>query len=289
MAKKGYKLVFAGDVHGNISQYTKIFNRAEKDDVDALVFGGDLSPKGTFTGSMNVQREFFKTFLIPKIQDFVDDTGKKVFLMMGNDDWAGNYHFLKGYEEDDFKVLDDLEDGPHKLNDHFDIIGYPYVPVTPFRMKDWEKWDLNFHNDVELERSMLLHGTITWNGRYEGKHFNPEDRHDSIQNDLKEIFKTIKPKKTICVFHTPPFNTKLDVLYTREHIGSLGIRMAIEEHKPLLTLHAHIHESVDITGEFTDKIGPTICASVGNHNSPDKPYVLMIDLPRLDIRREKLE
>lgn len=285
--KRGFRLLFAADLHGNISQYTRVFRFASANKYDALVLGGDLCTKSVFAGSMDAQRDFLKTYLIPKLKEIKSSANApKVYIIPGNDDWAGNMDVLV---DNDGTALNLIQNWRASLNQDFDIIGYPYIPLTPFRNKDWEKWDLASLNDIELARAVLQHGVTTWGQRYEPKRFNPEDRHNCIENDMNELFIKTNPKKTIFVFHAPPFNTNLDMLYSRDHIGSLGIRMAIERNQPFLTLHAHIHETVDVSGEFIDKINNTICAAVGNHNNEERPHVLEIILPQAEIRRIRLE
>ena len=82
------------------------------------------------------------------------------------------------------------------------------------------------------------------------------------------------PASTILVSHTPPYGTCLDLIGRREHVGSRALRKLIEERQPLAALHGHIHETVDISGKFIDKIGNTVCIGSGNSESSDSPYVI---------------
>lgn len=53
-----------------------------------------------------------------------------------------------------------------------------------------------------------------------------------------------KPKAPfILMSHAPPYNTKIDVTWAKKHVGSRAIREYILMHKPILGLHAHIHEA----------------------------------------------
>ena len=63
--------------------------------------------------------------------------------------------------------------------------------------------------------------------------------------------------------HSPPHYTRLDVLYNGHHVGSKSIRTFIEQKKPFLTLHGHIHEASDVSGTFWDKMGDTISINTG--------------------------
>ena len=90
-------------------------------------------------------------------------------------------------------------------------------------------------------------------------HPNDWDKSDyEIQEDLKEL-----PNADIYVFHAPPFGTKLDVMYNNEHIGSVSITSFIKQRQPKLTLHGHIHESLELTGAFMDRIKNTVCINPG--------------------------
>lgn len=53
--------------------------------------------------------------------------------------------------------------------------------------------------------------------------------------------------------HSPPFNTKLDVIRSGQHVGSTSVRRFIEEHQPDVVICGHIHEAqgVDTIGRTT--------------------------------------
>ena len=71
--------------------------------------------------------------------------------------------------------------------------------------------------------------------------------------------KSIKDhEKVIMLSHTPPYNTKLDIVKSGLHVGSKSLRKFIEERKPLLCICGHIHESRGI-----DKIGSTVMVNPG--------------------------
>lgn len=277
------KLLFCSDIHGNCFQYDRIFRAALEH--DAIIIGGDLSPKA----EMIHQRKFLETFLIPELEFLKEKKPElKIFLVMGNNDWAGNMDLINRH---DGELFENIGMRKAKLSKDFDIIGYPFVPITPFRMKDWDKWDLSDKNKrekIEKERAMMKEGITSIYMRYEPKKFDIEDS-ESIEKDMHELFSQVQPEKTIFVFHAPPYNTYLDMLHSREHAGSLGIRMGIEKHQPYLSLHGHIHETVDISGRFMDKIGDTLCATCGNHYTKDNPFVLSIGLHARNIERIKLQ
>ena len=50
-------------------------------------------------------------------------------------------------------------------------------------------------------------------------------------------------ERLILVSHTPPFDTKVDLAFNGEHIGSKSVRRFIEEEKPIAVFCGHVHEA----------------------------------------------
>jgi len=171
------------------------------------------------------QRHFLVTWLVPNLERFVKERKKEVFIMMGNDDFSINMDILEKAEKRG--ILNIAHNRIHKIDGKF-LIGYSFIAPTPFFIKDWER----------LEQD--------------------------IKKDLDKFAKKADPRKSIYMFHIPPYNTKLDVLYNGEHAGSTGVKMFIEQHQPLLTLHGHIHESPDMSGAWKETFGRTLSINPGN-------------------------
>ncbi len=47
----------------------------------------------------------------------------------------------------------------------------------------------------------------------------------------------------VLVSHQPPYDTRIDMLATGRHVGSMSVRAFIEEQRPLLCISGHIHEA----------------------------------------------
>lgn len=98
---------------------------------------------------------------------------------------------------------------------------------------------------------------------------------DDFAEELTKLSQEAKdPRRTIFLTHCPPYASGLDTAplldanlrpivsagdLLRGPVGSTGVRRAIEEFRPMLGLHGHIHES---GGETT--IGPTLCLNPGS-------------------------
>jgi Icc-related predicted phosphoesterase len=97
----------------------------------------------------------------------------------------------------------------------------------------------------------------------------------TIADELARLPAT-EASRTIAVLHSPPYNTRCDVLYGGEHVGSRAVRRWIERTQPLLTLHGHIHESPKMSGSFSDRIGSSVVVNPGA--SGRVPHIVTIDL-----------
>ena len=64
--------------------------------------------------------------------------------------------------------------------------------------------------------------------------------------------------KTIVVSHSPPRDTKVDIAFTGEHVGSQTVRDLVQRKHPELLLCGHIHEAKGM-----DRIGETLIVNPG--------------------------
>jgi len=162
-----------------------------------------------------------------------------------------------------------------RLLDKKDLVGYSFVPITPFGIKDWEKWDVpDEKNTISLQRKRL-DGVVSYTGTWSPTTLSSENK-ESIRQDLTKEVYTANSRRTIYAIHTPPSTTSLDRI-SIGHVGSIAVREFIEQHKPLATLHGHIHETVDITGAHHERIGETECYSCGNHNTTEHVMAILLD------------
>jgi Icc-related predicted phosphoesterase len=275
------KFIFATDIHGNDRAFRHIFNFAEKMGVDAVVFGGDILP---FPLSINTitadQRDFITYVLRPMIDDFKHRNSAEIFLMLGNDDASGCAEELELLQQDGLAKYIHMR--IHDFGDFY-IYGYSFVPLTPFGIKDWDKFDTHEQEppvtyyppfftqevgvrQVDLEKDILSRGTI--------------------ENDFAKIASETDPSKTVYVTHSPPCNTALDIVYSGEHVGSRAIRRFIEDAQPTLTLHGHIHESPVRSGKIFNRIGNTMSINPGA--SCRKQNVIVLDTEDIEGSLKKL-
>ena len=265
------KILYASDLHGNKDFYNKLIKKAREEEIKAILIGGDLAPKspGTLEQAVNCQKEFFENFFIPQLSALKKD----VFFIMGNDDFRANEKIFINNKNNNLNNLKYIHKKRFNLFNK-NIVGYSFVNPTPFRLKDWEKFE-----DDKKEMPQQLHD-------YEIRTVKKEE--GTIKGGLSSFIKLSNPKKTIYVIHAPPFNTKLDIVASGSHVGSKAVREFIEQEQPYLTLHGHIHESPKMSGSFMDKIGSTICINAGSSYPENKLNSMIIDIENLDLKYMEL-
>ncbi|MDP2926510.1 MAG: metallophosphoesterase [Nanoarchaeota archaeon] len=294
------RVVYTSDMHGNEAQFRAFVDCILEVKPSIAIIGGDIPPNGSGFARDDyivMQRKFLTQRLpelLKPIKQVLPET--QIYVIPGNDDCKVNDDIFNTYPQ----LLTNVDGKRIKLPGGFrEIVGYSVVPITPFRIKDREKYDLtNIPEEVVVEyakrqRGYNLQGIVSvgdrQNARWQGIQFREEDKTDSIQKDLEGVLFISNSRNSVYIFHTPPNNTPLDITKDGKHVGSFAIRYFIEKYQPFLTLHGHIHETVDMSKEYKTKIGDSWCMSAGNHNRDSKLAVLTFDLDNpADAERVKL-
>jgi Icc-related predicted phosphoesterase len=273
------RIVYSSDLHGNEAQYAKLFLAAAEHDADALLIGGDIAPKHMAAQSfIEAQRRWYATLGAFLSLHHRKNLRTQVFVMMGNDDASANLPELHEILERNGAF--DIHGSRVRIGDT-DIVGYSYVPPTPFGIKDWELRDVPAGDPREAAWERRL--GKRWYKK-DGFRSTPQGwvaAHDfpeiSIAEQLRAPLYTKEPRKTVFVFHSPPIMTKLDLTARLEHVGSIAVRGFIERHRPLITLHGHVHETVRVSGAYHERIGRTHCYASGNTDIGDELAYLLLD------------
>jgi Icc-related predicted phosphoesterase len=260
--------LFASDLHGSPERYRGLFRAIEDERPAAVFLGGDLLP-APFAPAPSLdpeRRDFVHDFLAAELAGLRERLGDRypaIFVILGNDDAR--------FEE--ASVLDIAARGLVRYaHDRrfpfgaFDIYGYAFVPPTPFRLKDWERYDVSRYVDP---------GCIS---PEEGTRSIPvapnEVRYATIQQDLDRLVGDRPVERSVFLFHAPPYRTCLDRaaldgklvdhVPLDVHVGSIAVRRFIEKRQPWLTLHGHVHESASLTGSWRDQLGRTLMFSAAH-------------------------
>jgi Icc-related predicted phosphoesterase len=286
------RIFFTSDVHGSEVCFMKFLNAAKFYEANVLILGGDITGKmivpiveeqdgcafANFLGTQqvvktkeerqalekNIRNTGYYPFLttpteFEKLQadkKLVDELFSKVmadsvkrwvgiaderlkgmnvkcYISPGNDDRFDIDPVLKASS-----VVVCPEEETVSIDDHHEMVTSGWANTTPW------------HSPREVPEEELI------------KKFEPMLQ--KIQNMETSIFN----------LHCPPHNTPIDLAPELDetlkpvvkgggvnmiHVGSITVRKLIEQYKPLLGLHGHIHESRGFV-----KIGRTLCINPGS-------------------------
>ncbi|MEK6546048.1 MAG: metallophosphoesterase [Nitrospinota bacterium] len=275
------KILYTSDLHGRIGFYQQLLKLTKKEKVDAVVIGGDILPaEGYFEDPIEIQRSFINNSLRPFLKGFKRVCPRiRIYIMMGNDDWAINMPLFEEMERN--KILHLLHKRVYRLKGDFFLAGYGCVPPTPFFIKDWERLDDMTHPPLE---NIYLSCISTDNGISRVDSMTWFCGHKTIKEEFEEMAQLSPPKDTIYIIHTPPYGTALDMLQDETHCGSRSVSGFIEKYQPLLTLHGHIHESPRVSGKYMERIGRTVSINPGQDGERLQAVVFEIPDILLSIR-----
>lgn len=267
MTLRGGPAFFTSDLHGRKDRYRKLLDRILAEKPVAVFLGGDLLPGMGGTGhDSQGGKGFVMDFLEPSFRDLRRSLGvrtPRVFLILGNDDpRAFEADVLAGEAHGTWEYIHErwAEWAPWR------VFGYAFVPPSPFRLKDWERYDVSRYVDPGC--------THPGEGVVSIPVSDSELNFATISVGLKTATGEGSLKDAICLFHAPPYQTNLDraALDGRRidhvpmdvHVGSIAVRRFIESRRPRLTLHGHVHESARLTGCWKENLGNTVMLSAAH-------------------------
>ncbi len=256
------KVLYTADLHGQIDLYRQLFEQVRSSSAEIIAFGGDLLPtlrgSGRYEEMVLEQRSFIGLFLLPFFRKcLIATVAKHVLVIPGNFDMAYPELFAEPVEG-----MINLDRTKFPV-EGYDWIGYPFVPPTPFRPKDYEKMDDPDTPWPPQKNPSYIRSTDPTHP------LTPIDPHlylrqrGTVREDLNRLARPANFRRAIYMMHSPPYDTKLDVIEGGQSVGSRSIRAFIEERQPLLTLHGHIHESPEKSGHYSEWLGRTLSVNPG--------------------------
>src|SRR4030042_5744011 len=193
------------DLHGRIGRFQKLFEAVVQERPEAVFIGGDFLPHGWYGHETLdfLHRDFINDVLMRNLLALRRELGDgypRIFLIMGNDD----------ARVEEAAVLDVAARGVWEYVHQrrvqfgkFTVYGYAYVPPTPFRLKDWERYDVSRYTDpdaVSPEEGWRTYPVS-----------EQEMKYVTIKDDLDRFTGNPDLARAIFLFHTPPYQTKLDL------------------------------------------------------------------------------
>ncbi|NQU27452.1 MAG: metallophosphoesterase [Candidatus Marinimicrobia bacterium] len=277
---KTQNCIHISDLHGSRLRYESLFKLIRNELPAAVFIGGDILP-GLNLDS-DIPNDFILDYLgkeLQSIQQTLKDRYPRIFIIPGNDDGYMILEKMKLLEKR--KLWQEITCRKTLFGNYF-VYGYPYIPPSPFLLKDWEKYDVSRYVDP---------GCTSPETGYYTRTIKPTDtRYSTIKNDLEKLADNVDLENSMFLFHSPPYQTTLDRaaldgkmidhVPLDMHIGSIAIQRFISERQPKLTLHGHVHESTRLTGSWRDRSGKTHMFNAA-HDGPELA-VIRFDLTDLE-------
>jgi Icc-related predicted phosphoesterase len=275
--------IFVSDLHGKEDRYHKLFALIREQTPDYVFIGGDLLPWAIMKlqTPAAVQSNFLSGFIEQELRRLRDQLNAKypeIFVILGNDD--GRLAEKSALEIEDLKLWHYVHNRKSCVGE-YSVYGYAYVPPTPFRLKDWERYDVSRFVDPGCTSPEEGIRTISVSEH--------ESDWSTIAEDLESLAAEDDLAKSILLFHSPPYQTNLDRAALDGqivdhvpldlHVGSIAIQRFIQTRQPLLTLHGHIHESARLMGSWRDKIGRTHCLNAAHDGQELAVITFSLDDP----------
>ena len=153
-----------------------------------------------------------------KAEEKLRPLGTRLYLLAGNDDYPEVAEFIRTTPSD---VVVSFDEQVVDFRDGYQIAGYGYSNPTPWL------------TPREIPEERLLEG-------------------------LRRVVKSADPRRTLLVAHAPPRDTVIDKApeltpdlrpvmragqLSMVSVGSTAVRTVLEEFRPVVGLHGHIHES----------------------------------------------
>jgi Icc-related predicted phosphoesterase len=287
--KGNVRVLYASDVHGSETTFRKFLNAANMYRADVMIIGGDLAGKA-LVPILNLGEGKYEIDGKVVGREGLDQYVKELRR-------RGDYHVIV-----DRKGLQELNEDPRKRDKAFqqameDVLR-DWFRITEEKTKERRiPFYVNLGNDdpsflfdvlKESELMEVSEGKVVEIAGHEMISFgyvNPtpwntprEMDEDRLYSELKSMVNKLRePRNSIYNLHAPPYGTLLDnapeltpdlrvvvrggeVVMT--HVGSKSVRKLLEETKPLLGIHGHIHES-----RGTGKLGDTVVLNPGSQYS----------------------
>lgn len=271
---------FVTDLHGRVDRWETLFARIAAERPRAVFLGGDLCPHAFADTPAPDGAGFLDGWVAPRLRALKTTLGAdypRVFAILGNDDPGLLVEDLAAMEREGLLEHAHLR----RLDlDGVPVYGCAWVPPTPFRLKDWERYDVGRGVDPgclspeEGVRTVPVpENVIRWS---------------TIAEELARLAGDDDVSAAVFLFHGPPHDTALDraALDGKTvdhapldvHVGSIAVRRFLEQRGPAVALCGHIHESARLTGSWRDRVGATQVFGAA-HDGPE------LALVRFDPRR----
>jgi Icc-related predicted phosphoesterase len=293
VAKKSVRLYVVSDIHGSEKAWRKMLNAARMRlyDADAVLFAGDLTGKA-MVPVVRTNGGYRAEFAGQVRQAHDEKALESLEQDIAN---LGFYSVIVSADEAE-QLRADPEALEARFNREISTRVEQWMTMAAERMADSgvpiycvPGNDDPYAIDEVLERSPYVKNVdgqvadmpgdlqVIGSGKSNPTpwHTPREVSDDAFGAEVTRLADEARdPKRSVFLIHCPPFGSGIDTAplldqnlrprvtggdLMRGPVGSTGVRKAIEEFRPLLSLHGHIHES---GGDA--RVGKTLCLNPGS-------------------------
>ena len=272
------KLFFATDIHGSDICWSKFLNAGKFYEVDILILGGDMTGKAVVPfihqGGKNYKVSLLEQDFPVTNDDELTDIQKRVRS-------RGYYPYLTNPDE-----MSELEKDPDRVHQIFlqEVLNVfqQWMDLADKKLDgtgmkvyccpgndDMFKVDeiVRASKSVTLAEGLVIpidsdHEMIAsgWSNRTPWDTYREEDE-EQLEARYEAMISNVPPYKS-GLDEAPELDEDLRPVLAGQSlkpVGSTALRKVIQETKPLLGLHGHIHE-----GRGATRIGKTLCINPGS-------------------------
>jgi Icc-related predicted phosphoesterase len=275
------KILYVTDIHGIEWKHTEILQIASSLKPDVVINGGDMLP---FKGNLLHQDKFITGFLDEYFSRF-ESLGIYYLGFLGNDDLS---IFDDLFQEmcDKYSYVVNMAQNRFQIEGNkYEFIGMNWVSDLPFGLKDRARRDTpDFEHPKQVGKQYL---SIPNGFKRLEDWISYAKSLPTIEDEIRNLVKPTDMSNAIYIFHNPPANLGLDVVFDGRKVGSDVEYAFLQENQPKLSLHGHIHESPDVSGKWFSQIGKTICIQPGQSRQDQNSITyVVIDLETMNMERK---
>ncbi|MGD8454480.1 MAG: metallophosphoesterase [Phycisphaerae bacterium] len=264
------RVIFTSDFHGRMALYAQLTNLLRAEKPELLILGGDMNAECDRANPQGSQVAFVQKRLASMIDAWKAMVpGLSVACIAGNHDVTPTVDALGALERAGRVHLLDHRHAPEIGGLLW--LGLAPSPPSPFWVKDLERLDFPGDNIPDFDGAVWDPAAGKMQDVTAAEHFQAQP---TLVDLLREVPALDGPWVFVC--HAPPHGTRLDRLPNVEApIGSRAVRDFVETQRPLCTLHGHVHESPQVTGEYIDRVGQTYAVNPGQDH--DRLHAVVFD------------
>jgi Icc-related predicted phosphoesterase len=301
--KRAYRIYFATDIHGSDRCFRKFLAAARVYEADVLILGGDIVGKAIvpitrvagdhYVATFQEQRETCTADGLPALEGRINFNGLYPWIAEENEveRLRDDPEFAEAVFEDIMvnQVKDWCELAAERLGDRTPCVITPGND-DPFAIDPV----LREHLSVECPEGEVVPLGPVWLASLGNTNRTPwaTDREYDEPDLAAQIDRMLAPvadgRPLVLNFHCPPAESGLDVALALDDelrpvlkggalveipAGSVAVRDAIVNYRPVAGLHGHIHESPGMT-----RIGSTVCLNPGSEYSSGILKGVLLDL-----------